>query len=832
MKIVIHGTKGGYHIFNAERIPGFIDARPDYNKVAAIGQEAYAVNFNSNYVILSKYRIIRDVPGEKRTGNIAYSLVIANNKKLAGSDVKVLLDKIADKYYSEYIKKGDNLENVREDWTFVEELTKEYESRLRPVPADDIELIQPGSAEAAFIYYTSDQELEKYLDEPFQVEYRKFKQIFFVKSDLKDQAENPLNALRHNPTSNLTGQIDLKNPKYTLNYNEYAMDGVKIEVFVNGLKCNNKSKIPRKSDLEISYSKQYYNRKSITSKWNEVNTEYVDVNDAAQTITIREISLTPKTQTITIDVKDHKKRPLIDAEIFCENYLTKEKKKVINNEIVFKAEELKDKWTVWGKKNNLSGLIDFIPENQPASVALVLAEHKTVKITASDQDNGDMINGIVIEVSQKLRSRGSEIEFVGDDIYEKWVLTISHDDYERKTFSYCPATDDNPKNVRLKKLPPSNGGGKNKKYYNVSAGNHGKLKDGNMYTSERRDGHDVKDRIVPNKGYEFAGFELDDNTLTALYRKKEKESFFKNPIFFAIIVLSVIVLFSAYKYGLFNLSPKDKSEEIITYCDGIVLSEQILNEFKETNCTGSKQPVFCKKIDSAIDIRTAITQGNIDQLKRKKYSITQDTLRKAINSINPKFIDTIGETLKTYPTSDLDLVQVADVIVKLQKLLLINVNGLHSEQECDERIQQIAGWGLRDVEIVKSMKDKINAKKEKIKKVVNDDIVDDKPNPDPTPDTHKTDPPIRTQAGSGKSQLENKFWDLVKKGNEQKDSYGTLLKNYNSRNASPADVQILNYLKAICKDSESFLKFKRVPLSDRISATKLSDISIDKNENN
>lgn len=822
MKIVIHGTKGGYHIFTPERIPGFIDARPDYNKVAAIGQEAYAINFNSNNVVLSKYRIIRDVPGEKRMGNVAFSVIIPNNKMLSGADAKALLDQLSTEYCSKYIV-GDNLDNVREDWNFVELLTREYERRLEQVAQEDIEEMQQGTGEAAFVYY--DTELEKYLAEPYQQEYKKYKQIFFVKSDLKDQAENPLNALRHNPSANLTGQIDLRNPKYTIIYNEYAKEGVKIEVYANGLKCKNKDRIRKKSDLEISYTKQYYLERKITSKWNEVDTEYVDVNDAAQTITIRDTVLSPRTKTINIEVKEGKKKTINDADITCENHHTKDKKVIINNEVSFKAEELKENWTVCGKKNNLEGQKDFIPENQYGPVTLVLEESKIVTFLVK-VDNDKPVNNYKVKVQGKSTSpNDTQIKFIGDEMEKLWDITISYNEYESKFF-YRPDKGENPKNVCLQKQQPSNGGGKKEKekHYIVSAGQHGKLKAGNDYTSTTSDGHDVVDRIVPKFGYEFLKFDRIGDTLIAKYKKIP---IYKNPILVAIIVVSSIVLFSAYKYDLLNLSPKDKSEEIISYCDGNDLFPNELEGYQKSYCSEGK-PDYCKKIKNALEIRTAINEGNIDQLKNKDYSISQDSLKKTIHSVNEKFKEKIGITLQMYPASELNLLQVADVITKLQKLLLINVNGLRSERDCDDRLQLINGWGLReDLAIVKSIKEQIDAKKKTFTPKDEDNIVYTNPTPDPTPNTHKSDPPIRTQPGSGKSAFELKFWAFVNQGIEKKETYDKLLNNYNSKKAAPADISILNYLRTICKDSESFLKFKGIPQGDRITATKLSDISID-----
>jgi hypothetical protein len=216
-------------------------------------------------------------------------------------------------------------------------------------------------------------------------------------------------------------------------------------------------------------------------------------------------------------------------------------------------------------------------------------------------------------------------------------------------------------------------------------------------------------------------------------------------------------------------------------------------------------------------------------LKTFDYSISQDSLKKTVHSVSDKFKEKIAITLQTYPASNLNLLQVADVITKLQKLLQINVNNLRTERDCDDRLQLIKGWGLReDLAIVKSIKEQIDAKKKTFTQKEEDHIGHSTPTLGPTPDPHKHDPPIHPQPGSGKSLFENKFWALVNKGIEKKETYDALLNNYNSKNASPADIAILNYLKVICKDSESFQKiFKTVPKGDRIIAKDLKEIKID-----
>lgn len=390
MKIVIHGTKGGYMIITPERVSGLFDARPDYNKVAAIGQQAYSIHFSNDSVVFSKYKIIRDVIGDKRTGNIAFSVIIPNNQKLSGKDAQSLLDNLADYYCKQYIV-NDNLDNVREDWSFVENIASTF--TIKNVSADYTENIQQGRADAAFVYYSSDEQLQKYFDTPYLEEYNTYKQVFFVESNLQSKSENPLNALRHNPKADLTRKIDLDNLNYTLLYNENASKSIKIEVWVNGSKCSNKSKIRRKNELEIVYSKPYYQEKRQTCKIYENSSEYISVDNDAETVTVNEeVELNPLTKIISFKVKDSKINLISDAEITCKRIYSNEEKKIINNEIKFVAEELRDRWTVSAIKNGLSCKKDFFPENENVSIVLILEEPKTLQTEVNDKDNNASIH--------------------------------------------------------------------------------------------------------------------------------------------------------------------------------------------------------------------------------------------------------------------------------------------------------------------------------------------------------------------------------------------------------------------------------------------------------
>lgn len=77
------------------------------------------------------------------------------------------------------------------------------------------------------------------------------------------------------------------------------------------------------------------------------------------------------------------------------------------------------------------------------------------------------------------------------------------------------------------------------------------------------------------------------------------------------------------------------------------------------------------------------------------------------------------------------------------------------------------------------------------------------------------------------SQLRIDFWRLVHSGDTRKEAYDILIKKYGYQKLTVEEKNILSYLKKICKDSESFLRYIKIPNRDRQNAKSLIDISID-----
>jgi len=207
MDIVVHGTKRGCKIFTPKKLPGLLNVTPDNSKAAAMGQQAYDIRFTADYAIFSKYKIIRDVRDNKRTGFVAFSLFLTNSEKLSGADIMTLLNQVSDEYCKRYVV-DNNLDDVIEKWDFLERILGEYKTKLRTISFDNANALQSGSKDAAFIYFKDTDELQHYFDAPFQAEYGDYRQIFFVAEELRNKPQNPLNALRHSDCD-LTGKIDL-----------------------------------------------------------------------------------------------------------------------------------------------------------------------------------------------------------------------------------------------------------------------------------------------------------------------------------------------------------------------------------------------------------------------------------------------------------------------------------------------------------------------------------------------------------------------------------------------------------------------------------------------
>lgn len=717
MDIVIHGTKGGCKIFTPKKMSGLLDVTADSPKVAAIGQHAYAIRFTVDNAIFSKYKIIRDVRGDKRTGFVAFSLFLPNDKKLFGLDLIALLDRVSDEYCQKYIVEN-NLDEVTESWDFLNSISSEYEIKLKY--SDN--KMQSGSKDDAFVYYKETDELKRYFDVPFQEEYIDYRQVFFVKNDLQDKPENPLNALRHNPSSNLTGRIDLENPKYKLkNFYGYGNNGITIEIWANDRKCLNSGVINRKDHIRIRYSKnKYFTPVEESGKLTDSNiSQYLFVDE--NKITVRnDVELPKVRQKITLEVRDRKGNIITDAEITCRSSFSNITKTVASNEIEFEGEELKVTWTISAIKDDLVARqpISFTHEVYSESILLILQEHKKVTFQVTDED------GLVFDYNIQIRDKqgiplgsGKDFEFVGGNIDNTFDVTVLSNKHEHKFFTYCPAIDENPKPVQLKKirLNSENKGGykreEKKRYYLKIDEKHGKR----SYKGESLGNYEhcyPQFNCDPKFGYKFDTWKKHDEYYHYNYQNYDGyfEAQFKelwyHKISNLVWILSVIAIVSTFAIIFLvesssseNNNTKqltDKVEikrQIQIYVDGDTLllgtlnryrtawekhepkieeKDGILGLFLNLFGGGKQQPdsieynewnEIMQSIDRATTKRDLINNANFAELKKKRYSNLQQKFKVTVGKIDSTKYKNIGTQLGD--VSALSLNQIADSIASI-----------------------------------------------------------------------------------------------------------------------------------------------------------------------
>ena len=723
MDIIVHGTKGGYHIFSPSPFRCVFDARPDSGKSSAIGQEAYAIHFDQSHYVFSKYKIIRDVPGDKRTGNLAVSLALAYHEKMSGADVKMLLDNIFDAYCSRYLA-GNNLDNVRENWSFIhpesDAFVREYKTRLR----DNHEAppFNNNPMDAAFIYYKDANELQRYFDAPFQIdEYSPYRQIFFVRDVLRGTPENPLNALRHSE-NDLTGWIDLDNRYYYLN-NYTRNKGVAIIANGRPLSDAAGAKLIRaKWPIEIHYSKDercYYPIKAtgtIVNPQAEIR-KYLDVRNNQIAIKYDAFHYpVPKTKSIAFDVK-YRGSAVADAVIFYKNRHTGWQE-ALGHTIDFEGEDLKENWTFCARQGD--GLLSEYGSITPAdsignTFPLILKEYKKVEFYVVNPD-GQPVYDFNIQLRDKtgktIGNTNSYLEFFGDDIYRSWNIAVTCRNYENCHFGYCPNNDENPKFVQLKTKQfgggNSNGNNHRTGFYQLKVNN----KKGKRSCNKGRTPLPDYVKGKPNFkcdakfGYAFTGWkpveesdELYDGYYKAVFRKKW---FRKIPKIvwlsggFALVAIAVLVVYFSVFRKPDSITLQVDSVQIETYVEGDELFLDKLNEYKyhwdkqkpgelkkginildiftfnnkKVNATKDtienvKWDSVAQSIERAIRKREWLNSFNFAELRDQetRYSEKQQSFKNAINRIDTTQYTEIGEKLGN--VHKLTLTEIADSILTI-----------------------------------------------------------------------------------------------------------------------------------------------------------------------
>ena len=646
MKIVVHGSIGGYRLLYATpRAPQIArDVCKIVNNEQVIGESAYSLAFMANGNVFTKYVFVRDSLRNFATGTMAISLYLTADEKSERKNVKAILDELLQYYCDRYIKnyntnRGETDRIINEDWQFI----KKYESN---VLNGDSKNLQSGTTDAAFVYYddiNGKYKLQEYFDEPYQEEYSDFKQVFFIEKRFENKPENPLNALRHSGIE-LTN-IDLENKYYYL-YNYDSSKGVTItRLFEDGTSETLSDCIRAKWQIHIEYLKDKRCYKPIKADGTLFNRdskiyEYLNTRDNQIIIDYDAFNNpTPIEKTVFFEIKDQKGESVKFAEI---QIGSNPWKKVNENPYkhIFKGKELIEDCIVCAKKDDFFGKLDFNPKDVEEEKTKDLFLEKTKHIS---MENKNLQN-------QK----------------KYWIDAGSHGKKEKE-----------------KGYPD----------YILS-----------------KNSFDIdKNCIKPDKGYLLTGWKLQNSNdneyagiFIAQYRKEESKLDPRLKALGIIIVILVIVFICVNRPWSKpdEKTPISLDKTITEYVEGNQRILSKLNSYKtswehqepkikETGGGilglfgfGEKQKdstdykkwyEVLKKIDEAIDVRKMIDEKNFLKLKEdKRYFSLPQEFQNTIDNIDSTNYDLVRERLGNIP--NLTLTKIAENIDSIIKTIIPDPN--------------------------------------------------------------------------------------------------------------------------------------------------------------
>lgn len=389
MKILVQGTKGGAKIFYPQTTPDefytFAGDVRDINGAGGVGERAYSIALTADGCIFSKYLGVRDVQ-RSWEGNVSFSLFLSNRQSMPGEKIQALLDELLSTYADRYIV-DDNIDIVHEDWSFIEEITSRYESYIKSVSGNELDMAEYANGIPAFLFYDGNDELTKYFEFPYQKEYLPYKQVFFLDKEEQNNTRNLLNALRHNPDANLTGKVDLENPRLTLtNFDTNGKGGVRITLKANGRYCQNRSKFFRKDDLELTYSKPGYRDIFVTGRlsdpMSEIN-DYLKIVDGNKVDVKNSVELDAEIIEITLRITDETGNVFTpeNNNVNVRAYQSKDtssEKKILSLKVTFIGEETLKWWVVEASSENKKGYEEFKPSDiwNGGPIEIIMKENK------------------------------------------------------------------------------------------------------------------------------------------------------------------------------------------------------------------------------------------------------------------------------------------------------------------------------------------------------------------------------------------------------------------------------------------------------------------------
>lgn len=439
MKIIIHGTYGGYKILTPEHTVIVNDVRSESANYCA-GVSFYSVAFNGKVVEYTKFVCIRDLNRSNAAGNIAITISCQDGERISGRDTLDILDELTNEFCQKYVH-NSYFDVIPESWDFINKYQQKsvFKTRINQLSTHTDAKI------CAFCYYSGKEELSRLLDYPDKANYSSYKQVFLVDKSLKGSVNNPVT----NYLGRIDSDADLTN-RYLLKYVE---SDSRITVTQNGKTRENHTEIPIDGAITIEYFKEYHKKVDVTINLNNTAeyAQYVTVDDAQQSVVVNSITLEPDIRPIEIVVinEQYIKVPG-ESSVDCTNDLGVKKYPKLGGSIIeFVGEEIGKNWVVSATSSDKkeSGRRLLVPGRlMKPQLELMVSEPKSVRLEAHcGEDNILSVTEFVAHspnFAVKTPNDHKELVFYGDEKFATWEVEASSRICVTKKLQLVPKSQD------------------------------------------------------------------------------------------------------------------------------------------------------------------------------------------------------------------------------------------------------------------------------------------------------------------------------------------------------------------------------------------------------
>lgn len=316
----------------------------------ACGKSCYSISIKEQNIILSKFKVVLDKQRSLELGNVSLSIVIPHYSEMNGKKLKEKLDTLFERYTEQTVNSDDEFQD-NSDETIFEELERNI-STFSDFQLTGVTIpLKEKSNTTGFYYYEDESKLIDIFNNPYINEFYPFTDVLLIDKKEKESV-NALNALKHDPTADLSDEIDIENRAYSL-----VLD-VKDDINVIGL--SGKESIKLNDHLDITFEKRNFKADqasysgSLDQLLKDDSSIFQKDKSTPNKIIVKSPIFKPKEKEVTINFFDNEQK--IDSNEVNYEINSDSKgatnKRISGDKVKFSGEEIDYSWELKIKKND------------------------------------------------------------------------------------------------------------------------------------------------------------------------------------------------------------------------------------------------------------------------------------------------------------------------------------------------------------------------------------------------------------------------------------------------------------------------------------------------